>query len=169
MMFDALQGLIMQLSWCRPHKSARIVQIQLLYEFEVHSPSKIPWFCHLSQVPCISASVLVRHSLLLVPSSALATKTHTASTGNDQTLLNKKRNNWQESWSWQRNVPQPQLCSCRLKGLQHYQQLPSTNCAINLWATLGLIAINLRHSRSAALCYAYIFHKLLRDPLSKEN
>ena len=167
MMFDALQGPITHLSRYRLHKSARIMQIQLLYEFEVHSPSKIPWFQHLSQVPCIS--VLVRHSLLLVQSSALATKTHTASTGNDQTLLNKKRNNWQESWNWQRNVPQPQLCSCRLKGLQHYQQLPSTNCAINLWATLGLIAIHLRHSTSAALCYAYIFHKLIRDPLSKEN
>ena len=63
----------MQLIICRPHKNARIVQIQLLYEFEVHSPSKIPWFRHLSQVPCIS--VLVRHSLLLLLSSALATST----------------------------------------------------------------------------------------------
>ena len=39
-----------------------------------------------------------------------------------------------------------------MNGLQHYQQLPSTNCAIYLWDTLALIAIKLSHSKSAALC-----------------
>ena len=91
MIFDALQGPITHLSRYRLYKIVRIVQIQLLYEFEVHSPSKIPRFRHLRQLPCIS--VLVLHSLLLLLSSALATSTaQTAHTQRAQgTIKNFKK------------------------------------------------------------------------------